>query len=81
VWLTHPRWIDQYNCYDCESRVDAFVLWGLPRDRVSVLPDRAANTWEEALAVVLAIEREGLQRPRVAIVTSVSTSSGVISRT
>lgn len=70
VWLTEPTHPDVFNCDDCQHRMDTLVLWGVARDRVTVLPDRAANTWEEALAVRRALEREGLRPVRVAVVTS-----------
>jgi uncharacterized SAM-binding protein YcdF (DUF218 family) len=68
VLLTVPKTITEYNCQKCPFRADWLESQGVDPTHIQILPDRAANTRDEALAV-LAYSRQ-IPVERLAVVTS-----------
>jgi uncharacterized SAM-binding protein YcdF (DUF218 family) len=68
VLLTVPKDITEYNCERCTIRTEWLGQEGVERTRVHTLPDRTANTRDEALAVLAYWRRNPFNR--LAVVTS-----------
>ena len=68
VLLTEPRQLNAYNCHLCAQRTDWLANLGVDRRRVVVLPQKARNTYEEAVAVRAYCEEHAVGR--LVIVTS-----------
>ena len=68
VLLTLPAHITRHSCYDCSDRLAWFSDAGIDQGRVTVLPQRVANTHDEA-EVAAAFARRN-QIDRLIIVTS-----------
>jgi uncharacterized SAM-binding protein YcdF (DUF218 family) len=68
VLLTLPVEVTAHNCYDCSERVRWLGDAGVERERVTVLPQRVTNTYDEAKATTAFVSRQRIDR--LVIVTS-----------
>jgi uncharacterized SAM-binding protein YcdF (DUF218 family) len=68
VLLTLPVHITSTNCHDCSQRLNWLSEAGIDPDRVTVLPQRVTNTYDEANAAAAWVR--GHQIDRLVIVTS-----------
>jgi uncharacterized SAM-binding protein YcdF (DUF218 family) len=68
VVLTEPRELSPFNCHLCAQRTDWLANLGVDRQRVVVLPQKARNTYEEAVSVRAYCEAHAVRR--LVIVTS-----------
>ena len=50
VLLTVPRAVTKLNCHRCSERREWFVAEGVAAHRIVELPERVANTYDEAVA-------------------------------
>ncbi len=68
VWLTLPVHITSSNCHDCSQRLTWLSEAGIEPGRVTVLPQRVTNTYDEANAAAAWVR--GHHISRLVIVTS-----------
>lgn len=66
--LTLPVEVTEHNCHKCAERVNWLTEAGVDRTRVTVLPHRVTNTYDEATASRAFATRHGIDR--LVIVTS-----------
>jgi uncharacterized SAM-binding protein YcdF (DUF218 family) len=68
VLLTEPVVATPQNCHRCAERIDWLAALQVDRHRVTILPDRVTNTYDEALATAAYCREHAITR--LAIVTS-----------
>ncbi len=68
IFLSVPKTPTIYNCHDCEGRPRRLMAAGVAADRIVLLPQKVANTREEAASARLECERRQLRR--LLVVTS-----------
>jgi uncharacterized SAM-binding protein YcdF (DUF218 family) len=69
VILTVPPEVNEFNCHDCDNRVNRLVAYGVPADRIHVVPiDPGSGTYNEAMACRRFAQQHAIQR--LLIVTS-----------
>ena len=68
VWLTQPEHVTEHNCHECAGRVSWLHDAGVSRERVTVLPRKVTNTYDEAKAAGAFADRT--QIDRLVVVTS-----------
>jgi uncharacterized SAM-binding protein YcdF (DUF218 family) len=69
VLLTRPPEVNEFNCHDCDNRVNRMVAYGIAAERVRVLPiEPGPGTYNEAMACRRYAEEH--QMRRLVIVTS-----------
>jgi uncharacterized SAM-binding protein YcdF (DUF218 family) len=68
VWLTLPVEVTEHNCFECADRVEWLTAEGIAEQRVTVLPQRVVNTYDEARATAAFVHAHPVDR--LVIVTS-----------
>jgi uncharacterized SAM-binding protein YcdF (DUF218 family) len=68
VWLTLPAEVTEHNCFECADRVEWLRAEGIDEQRVTVLPQRVVNTYDEAQATAAFVDDHPIDR--LVIVTS-----------
>jgi uncharacterized SAM-binding protein YcdF (DUF218 family) len=68
VLLTLPVEVTEHNCYECADRTNWLSHSGVASTRVTVLPQRVKNTYDEAKATRTFVEAHHVER--LLVVTS-----------
>ena len=68
LWLTQPAQVTEHNCYECAQRLDWLKAEGIDPQRVTVLPKRVVNTYDEAGATAAFVSEQPINQ--LVIVTS-----------